>query len=187
MGYCANMSGDICIARPFTKEETEEVNRIFCDYFEVDVYEHHGHSTVDLYYGLEKYHEEDEWEVLTAFTERFGNEILSGELRYVGEDDAHWRLIWKDGRWQEQDGEIVYRDDGVFYTDTWSKQDILTALEEEFQNAPQTDDFINEVMRRCRKDRSFMETVTKAGWLALYDKIREALREGGQACRQENS
>ena len=32
------------------------------------------------------------------------------EIDFCGEDHTYWRLIFKDGRWKEQCGEIVYSD-----------------------------------------------------------------------------
>ena len=36
--------------------------------------------------------------------------ITGGELTCAGEDDEHWRFLWRDGMWVMQAGEIVYRD-----------------------------------------------------------------------------
>lgn len=35
-------------------------------------------------------------------------EVLSGNLEFIGEDDTHWRFIYKDGKWRKERGEIVY-------------------------------------------------------------------------------
>ena len=32
------------------------------------------------------------------------------ELDFCGEDRTYWRFIFENGRWKEQDGEIVYHD-----------------------------------------------------------------------------
>ena len=35
-------------------------------------------------------------------------EVRSGNMEFVGEDDTHWRFIYKDGKWRKERGEIVY-------------------------------------------------------------------------------
>ena len=65
--------------------------------------------TVIEAYGNERYS--------TSATEKL-LDLLTGiapiqegsEIDFCGEDQTYWRFIFKDGRWKEQCGEIVYSD-----------------------------------------------------------------------------
>lgn len=53
------------------------------------------------------YHEDDVIGVLNDISNKY--EISSGELEFTGEDNIHWRFIYDDGVWIEEDGDVVYR------------------------------------------------------------------------------
>lgn len=38
--------------------------------------------------------------------------IVKGEIEYRGEDGCHWRFYYLDGYWVEQEGCVVYKNDG---------------------------------------------------------------------------
>ena len=51
-----------------------------------------------------KYYEDDTYEVL----DKIAPLVESGEIEYSGEDESHWRFIFKDGTWNEEYGYIHY-------------------------------------------------------------------------------
>lgn len=54
--------------------------------------------------GLTRYDEEDMFIVLGNLKDY----ITSGEIEYEGEDDTYWKHEFKDGKWSELSGQIVY-------------------------------------------------------------------------------
>ena len=63
-----------------------------------------------IYGGDEKYHEDDIKEMLRSFAPY----VEIGEIEFVGEDDSLWRFIFKDGKWYEENGLVIYDEDGGF-------------------------------------------------------------------------
>lgn len=66
-------------------------------------------NTVIEHYELRKYNSKD----VMAFLENLktiGHIEENSEYAFVGEDDSHWRFVYKEGKWVEQSGEIVYTD-----------------------------------------------------------------------------
>lgn len=53
-----------------------------------------------------KYHENEILSLLNALEPY----TIEGTISFQGEDDELWRLIFKDGHWKEERGEIVYTD-----------------------------------------------------------------------------
>jgi hypothetical protein len=56
--------------------------------------------------GNDKYHEDDVLEYLY----RIKPYTIDGEIDYFGEDDAMWRFKFIDGKWEYQDGSVVYEE-----------------------------------------------------------------------------
>ena len=56
----------------------------------------------------DKYHEEDVEDGLEKLLEIAP--IKDGECNFTGEDDAHWRFVFRNGKWIEQSGRVVYED-----------------------------------------------------------------------------
>lgn len=54
----------------------------------------------------EKYHD-DSW---TLFLERMEPYTLEGGVEFTGEDSCHWRFIFKNKTFIEQNGRVVYDD-----------------------------------------------------------------------------
>lgn len=52
----------------------------------------------------QKYYEEEVYCDLNILTKY----ITEGYIDYVGEDDAHWRIVLQDGEWVEQNGKTIY-------------------------------------------------------------------------------
>ena len=111
MGYYATCSGEIAIAQNLTEKQIDEI----CDEarkysWECQMFDRRRNerTEVDLYYH-DKYHDCDILDFLTYVAENYP--ITDGCIECIGEDDARWRFIWKDGEWVEEDGEIVYEGD----------------------------------------------------------------------------
>lgn len=96
MGYYANYNGAITL-----KEiPPQKIIDSFAEYFEnFDYYEN------DICFGgYEKYYEDS----VTELLESIKPYTSDGTVEYAGEDNCHWRFAFVDGKWEEQDGEIVY-------------------------------------------------------------------------------
>ena len=57
--------------------------------------------------GCDKYHDY-EW---TDLFDKIKDICLEGEADFAGEDGEHWRFIFRDGKWVEENGEICYEGD----------------------------------------------------------------------------
>ena len=68
-----------------------------------------GDRTVIEAYGNERYSTSATEKLLELLTEIAPIQEGS-EIDFCGEDQTYWRFIFKDGRWKEQCGEIVYSD-----------------------------------------------------------------------------
>ena len=120
MGYYANGSGGITFARELKLEERNQIENILDGaWFDLDFFDSqtkalshnpHGPIGVDVWQD-EKYHGEEVIAALNAIAAIAP--IQEGRLTYVGEDDSHWRFLYKqiDRKWHEQDGYVVYRED----------------------------------------------------------------------------
>ena len=65
--------------------------------------------TVIEAYGNERYSTSATEKLLELLTEIAPIQEGS-ELDFCGEDRTYWRFVFENGRWKEQDGEIVYLD-----------------------------------------------------------------------------
>ena len=61
---------------------------------------------VDLECG-DNYHEEEIYATLNEVSRKY--DVISGEVRFTGEDNIHWRFVYEDGVWIEENGDVVYR------------------------------------------------------------------------------
>lgn len=98
MGYYASYNGYIRFKNIPDKEIMDCLyNTLDCYSDKKDLLE----VTVD---GNDKYHEDEIYEVLNKIKPF----VKEGELEYHGEDDYHWRFIFKDNDWVEENGEVYY-------------------------------------------------------------------------------
>ena len=65
--------------------------------------------TVIEAYGNERYSTSATEKLLELLTEIAPIQEGS-EIDFCGEDRTYWRFVFENGRWKEQDGEIVYHD-----------------------------------------------------------------------------
>ena len=122
MGYYAEFKGSITLNPITATEEQDLISKYNEMYHEeassfIDICGWGGERDVyvisktdatvqyglDLY-GDEKYYEEE----VRAFLNLFLPCIESGEIDFIGEDDSIWRMIFRDGHWDEESGAIVY-------------------------------------------------------------------------------
>lgn len=96
MGYYANYNGAIKLK----ENPPQAILDSFEDYFEnFDYYE----DSI-CFGGYGKYYED----TVTDLLEEIIPYVSDGTIEYAGEDGGHWRFAFVDGKWEEQDGEIVY-------------------------------------------------------------------------------
>jgi len=109
MGYYATGSGNITF-KVLPEDVYDKIKDALNATFEYD-----GERTFKTPYGEctyfdiwtdEKYYQEEVEETLNTVAALA--DIESGELCYHGEDDSLWRFVWKDGKWQEENGEVIY-------------------------------------------------------------------------------
>lgn len=98
MGYYANSSG--C----FEVKDLKDVDAVLAAIEEFGA----GDSWVDggsvSFFYNDKYYEDEVFEFLGKVEEY----LEAGEVEWVGEDRCHWRHILKNGKFEEESGEIVY-------------------------------------------------------------------------------
>lgn len=98
MGYCASWSGYIKFKQDIANEIIEE-----CEYVFVELHYEPSDRTLG-FYGNGKYYSDEVYNFLNNIKEI----TESGEIRYYGEDETYWRFIFKDNKWVEESGTIVY-------------------------------------------------------------------------------
>ena len=60
---------------------------------------------LSLIFEDEKYYED----CVTDAMEKIAPYVTSGAVEFCGEDDAHWRYYFHDGKMEQQRGEVVYK------------------------------------------------------------------------------
>ena len=113
MGYCASGHGCITMKYRLPIEVIDEIENVLREQFEVDTFKSNASDadakvSFDVWTDYDKYYEDAVWEVLETVAKL--TVIESGEIEYYGDDDCHWRFIYKDSKWEEQDGHIVYEE-----------------------------------------------------------------------------
>lgn len=114
MGYYANGSGSVTFNRVLDEKEISILENAFENaWFEYDF----SMNTASLSQGSsfdmwsnDKYHEDEVLDLLEAMKDIAP--IVNGYIEYTGEDGSNWRFIFKDGKWLEQNGTVVYDDSG---------------------------------------------------------------------------
>lgn len=99
-----------CVMRAFgtikvKSDKCEEVERILDEsdvFSEVDRSEKDG---IDVSSDYRRYDEED----AVALYKQLVPYIVSAEIEFEGEDGTYWKHAFRDGKWIEQTGEIVYK------------------------------------------------------------------------------
>lgn len=114
MGYYASGGCAIDLRDDLTDEEFEKIDSILS---ETNIDNAYSRVDIDLYqYG--KYYE-DEWENLLAKLSPYAKD---GYGEFYGEDNCQWRFVFRDGKFVEECGVIVYDDDPL------RNQRIMSAL-----------------------------------------------------------
>ena len=101
MGYYADYNGYLC----FKENPSNEVLSNLIDVFSYDGFDK---TSVSAYFsGHGKYYEDNVYEALLNVKPY----IKDGEFIFNGEDDCHWRIKFKNGSWDEENGDIYYSSD----------------------------------------------------------------------------
>ena len=101
MGYSASWDGHIKFKKDITNNIIEE-----CEYVFTELHHDPVNKTLE-FYGNGKYHDDEVY----SFLNRITNITESGEIKFHGEDDTHWRFIFKDNEWKEESGKVCYESD----------------------------------------------------------------------------
>lgn len=100
MGYYAQGEGVISFKEKPTEKQLETLKNVLymkdgCFYWQDN----------DLYLSYnEKYYESDIYAALDSLT----SFIVSGYVEFAGEDGEHWRFVFRNNKWEEESGQIVY-------------------------------------------------------------------------------
>ena len=101
MGYYASWEGFIRFKTKPEKEQLEALHdALCCDDFNQS-------ALTASYSGYSKYYGEDIGEILDSVAPS----TEEGELTFTGDDGAHWRFIFKNKEWQEENGFVYYESD----------------------------------------------------------------------------
>lgn len=109
MGYTANGSGHISFKEKMSKCELAKVKAALDDAFEYDAEQSaswNGGNTYFDIWGYDKYHDDVVFGALNRAAEIA--EVADGEICYIGEDSELWRIIFRDGSWVDESGEVYY-------------------------------------------------------------------------------
>lgn len=98
MGYYATGGGSLTIKQPIPDNLRKELNEIF------NVTE--TKDDLDLYFD-DKYHSD-----IDSFYQDLAP-YVTGSIEFMGEDDAHWRIVFENDTWREDNARIVYDTDPV--------------------------------------------------------------------------
>lgn len=160
MGYWASGSGSITFAEQLPENIIKEIQNIMSDDFDTEAYTQNNVTIIDVT-ADGKYHGDD----IAAVLDEIANKatIAYGEIEFAGEDSCHWRFIWENDRWDEQNGEIVYKTGYRFGEVIWTEDDVRNYLDEhpEFPDDPE---FVSQVIVNCENDHHFTDTMIEAGW-----------------------
>lgn len=119
MSYYANGSGEITFREELTDLAIKRIEQLLKDeFFEFDffvspqhVLSKNPHNPIGVIFWQDaKYHGECVGNMLNQITNEFP--ATKGEIRYVGEDDSHWRFLFRKEQalWFEQNGHVVYEE-----------------------------------------------------------------------------
>lgn len=74
--------------------------------FEISTYDHHGDGHWYLSYDG-NFHED----YVEEYLNKLAPYVESGEIEMSGEEETHWKYVFKDGGWAEVAGHIMYDDE----------------------------------------------------------------------------
>jgi hypothetical protein len=113
MSYSAKSEGFIDFSDVLNVEDGEALKKdledvfeyVFSSYYGVDEKGNRKEKTCVYLYSNDEYDWEDCQDALEA-TLKYG--VEKGHVEFCGEDDELWRFIFKDNRWIEESGKVVY-------------------------------------------------------------------------------
>ena len=124
MGYYATCDGFIKLK----SKPPINIDEMIRDTF--DIYEYDKELYEYRFGADEKYHEDVVMSLLTA-VEPYTEE---GCIRYHGEDNEHWRFLFKDGTWMDETGWVIYESEEVSFKDTPDKMEFLSRIVDAFED-----------------------------------------------------
>ena len=113
MGYYATGGGSLKITQPIPDPLKGELKEIFT------VTE--ARDELDLYFD-DKYHSD-----IDSFFQDIAP-YVTGSIEFMGEDDAHWRIVFEDGTWREDNARIVYDSDPALSLSENQVRQLVTQL-----------------------------------------------------------
>lgn len=101
MGYYASYSGSLKLKENIDQDDKNELYDAFEDL------EYDEKTKLLCISGHSKYYED---EIETALN-YIKNNVEEGSIEFTGEDDCHWRFIFKNGSFTEESGYLMYDSD----------------------------------------------------------------------------
>lgn len=105
MSYIASGSGHVIFSNP-SKSTNKQACDLLSQEFEYILGFCRSNPNQIDFWTDRNYHEDSVKDILNDLADL--SPIQEGELCYEGEDRSYWRFIFKDGKWIEQIGQIVY-------------------------------------------------------------------------------
>jgi len=103
MGYYADGGGTVNFRPDVTQDEFKRIEEIL-DRFDVE----NDYDDTDASFCLHEKYYEDEWVCLLDELSPF---VEDGELCFDGEDGAHWHFIFRNGKFIEESGKVIYEEE----------------------------------------------------------------------------
>lgn len=113
MGYYATGGGSLTIKQQIPDNLKKELKEIF------NVNE--TKDDLDLYFD-DKYHSD-----IDSFFQDLAPYVI-GSIEFMGEDDAHWRIVFEDDTWREDNARIVYDSDPALSLSEDQARQLVTQL-----------------------------------------------------------
>lgn len=103
MGYYVSGGGTVDFRPDITEDDFKRIEEILEG---SSIENSYSHSGVDLY-QYEKYYE-DEWLNLLDNLSPF---VIDGEINFAGANEYYWRFVFRDGKFVDESGAIVYEEE----------------------------------------------------------------------------
>ena len=107
VGYYATGGGYVSFSSDISDELFKAYGDVLDEVFDCVDEMPHGKGFELSYDG--KYYGDDVSKVLGIISS--ASRVTDGEIEFVGEDNCHWRFVWQNGKWEEQNGVVTYEGD----------------------------------------------------------------------------
>jgi len=129
MGYYATGGGCLELKSTPPNDIIEDAYAIFCD-----VGLHNGEKELNLCFDG-KYHNDD----IEDWNNRVVPYVNRGQIEFCGDDDCHWKYVFKDGEWDIGYGNVVYDNEPALFLSEKDKDKLLDEILSTIDSGSSTD------------------------------------------------